>query len=216
MNASAYLERHGWRGAGTSLDAGGQGLTKPLLVSQKQNLLGVGATTKATQWDTWWSTSLDCSLQRLQVANAKASKPAAARTEMKDGAAPNLEPPRSASSKPRQYGGFVREEDLEGTTKAPAHGTAATSGTALTSELGGRRESEALQETTSKRSKRKRRKESGVAAEDASKSAAAASNGATSGLPAIDSQDPDAVAAKRKRKEDRRRAKRSKVAAAPG
>ena len=119
MDAGAYLQRHGWRGSGTPLGQSGRGITKPLLVSQKQNVLGVGATTKATQWDQWWSTSLDSSLQKLQVARKKAENPNADSNEQKR--KPASEPPHPAPAQVGQkglYGGFVKGPGLGGTFPA--------------------------------------------------------------------------------------------------
>lgn len=64
MNASAYLKGHGWRGDGFSLDASDRGLAKPLLVSHKLDLAGLG-TKKNDFSNQWWLTSFDKSLQAI-------------------------------------------------------------------------------------------------------------------------------------------------------
>jgi hypothetical protein len=42
MNAESYLRAQGWKGSGHSLDATGRGIKKPLLISHKQDQLGLG------------------------------------------------------------------------------------------------------------------------------------------------------------------------------
>ncbi len=68
MNTSAYLQSQGWLGAGHSLptSSGHPGLSKPLLVSQKRNLHGVGKKTH-THADQWWARAFDSSLKGLNV-----------------------------------------------------------------------------------------------------------------------------------------------------
>ena len=116
MDADAYLRKHGWRGSGAALGQSGAGLAKPLLISQKQNKLGLGATTSATQWDTWWSSSLDSRLQKLQVVSA-ATTPAAIPTppstpSTAEEVDKSLPGPRG---KKRLYGGFLKGAGLQGT-----------------------------------------------------------------------------------------------------
>ncbi|TKA58956.1 hypothetical protein B0A49_11901 [Cryomyces minteri] len=64
MDASAYLQRHGWRGSGHSLDRTGNGLKKPLLISKKVDVLGVGIK-KHDVSDQWWMRAFDNSLKEL-------------------------------------------------------------------------------------------------------------------------------------------------------
>ncbi|KAJ9648239.1 hypothetical protein H2199_001092 [Coniosporium tulheliwenetii] len=56
MDAAAHLKRHGWRGHGHSLDRHDRGIKKPLLISQKADLFGVG---KKKQLGTGKQTALD-------------------------------------------------------------------------------------------------------------------------------------------------------------
>lgn len=66
MNAEALLKKHGWRGAGHSLDTSGRGIKKPLLISHKQDQNGLGH--KKAAWktdDQWWMRAFDESLQNL-------------------------------------------------------------------------------------------------------------------------------------------------------
>lgn len=68
MNAHALLTSQGWRGSGHSLHAHNDsiGLARPLLVSQKQNTLGVGKKQHRTS-DMWWMNAFDKSLQGLDT-----------------------------------------------------------------------------------------------------------------------------------------------------
>ena len=42
MDANAYLRKQGWKGSGHSLDGYGRGIKKPLLITHKQDQLGLG------------------------------------------------------------------------------------------------------------------------------------------------------------------------------
>lgn len=64
MDSHAYLKGLGWRGEGHSLDYHGRGLKKPLLVSQKIDLLGLGRK-KHDVADQWWLRALDSSLKDI-------------------------------------------------------------------------------------------------------------------------------------------------------
>jgi nucleolar protein TMA23 len=68
MDAHAYLTRQGWRGKGHSLHHSSDsiGLARPLLVSQKQNTLGVGKKQHKTS-DQWWMNAFDKSLKGLDA-----------------------------------------------------------------------------------------------------------------------------------------------------
>jgi nucleolar protein TMA23 len=65
MDASGYLKKHGWQGSGHSLDGNGRGLKKPLLVSKKVDVLGVGLNKHAAVSDQWWLRAYDQGLQAL-------------------------------------------------------------------------------------------------------------------------------------------------------
>ena len=73
MDAHALLTSQGWRGKGHSLHAQNDsiGLARPLLVSQKQNTLGVGKKQHRTS-DMWWMNAFDKSLQGLDTSTAGA------------------------------------------------------------------------------------------------------------------------------------------------
>lgn len=68
MDAHALLKSQGWRGTGHSLHPTNDstGLTRPILVSRKQNNLGVGKKQHNTS-DMWWMNAFDQSLKGLDT-----------------------------------------------------------------------------------------------------------------------------------------------------
>ncbi|WPG98865.1 protein tma23 [Acrodontium crateriforme] len=65
MDAKAYLESQGWRGEGHSLDQTNKGLKKPLLISKKVDVLGVGLNKHAAVNDQWWLRAFDEGLKNF-------------------------------------------------------------------------------------------------------------------------------------------------------
>lgn len=65
MDTQAYLKRHGWRGDGHSLDTTDRGIRRPLLVSKKVDVLGVGLNKHAAVSDQWWMRAFDEGLKKL-------------------------------------------------------------------------------------------------------------------------------------------------------
>jgi nucleolar protein TMA23 len=65
MDTTAYLKRQGWKGDGHSLDHSGRGIRKPLLVSKKIDVLGVGLNKHAAVSDQWWMRAFDEGLKSL-------------------------------------------------------------------------------------------------------------------------------------------------------
>lgn len=63
MDASAYLKRHGWRGLGHSLDSTDNGLKRPLLISKKVDVLGIGINRHDVIADQWWMKAYDSGLK---------------------------------------------------------------------------------------------------------------------------------------------------------
>ncbi|KAK3672785.1 hypothetical protein LTR78_007371 [Recurvomyces mirabilis] len=59
MDARAYLQSQGWQGDGHSLDHTGRGIKKPLLVSKKVDVLGVGVNKHQAVSDQWWLRAYD-------------------------------------------------------------------------------------------------------------------------------------------------------------
>lgn len=68
MNAEALLKSQGWRGLGHSLHHSDDaiGLKRPILFSQKQNVLGVGTNTHRTS-DQWWMNAFDQQLKGMET-----------------------------------------------------------------------------------------------------------------------------------------------------
>lgn len=68
MDAHALLTSQGWRGTGHSLHATSDdtGLRRPILVSQKKNVLGIGQKQHRTS-DMWWMNAFDKSLKGLDT-----------------------------------------------------------------------------------------------------------------------------------------------------
>ncbi|ESZ98088.1 hypothetical protein SBOR_1544 [Sclerotinia borealis F-4128] len=68
MNAHALLTSQGWRGSGHSLHHSSDtiGLSRPLLVSKKDNVLGLGKKQHKTS-DMWWLNAFDASLKGLDT-----------------------------------------------------------------------------------------------------------------------------------------------------
>ena len=66
MNAEAYLRKQGWQGSGHSLDHTGRGIKKPLLITHKNDQLGLGKKKAShTTDDQWWLRAYDQSLQTI-------------------------------------------------------------------------------------------------------------------------------------------------------
>ncbi|KAL8762986.1 MAG: hypothetical protein Q9184_001136 [Pyrenodesmia sp. 2 TL-2023] len=115
MDTTAYLTRQGWRGTGHALHPSGNGIKKPVLLSKKNNLLGVGKGTHDAQADQWWSRAFDETLRSIN-----GDGPAKKATEAPDAAAAT----RSAfyaskwNGSGGLYGNFVRGNGLKGTLEA--------------------------------------------------------------------------------------------------
>ena len=65
MDAADLLKRQGWRGDGHALSHTGNGLKKPLLVSKKVDVLGLGVNKHAAVSDQWWMRAFDQGLKDL-------------------------------------------------------------------------------------------------------------------------------------------------------
>ncbi|KAK5113968.1 hypothetical protein LTR62_003091 [Meristemomyces frigidus] len=63
MDARAYLSSQGWLGDGHSLDQTGRGIKKPLLVSKKVDVLGIGLNKHQAVSDQWWLRAYDQGLK---------------------------------------------------------------------------------------------------------------------------------------------------------
>ena len=66
MDASAHLRKFGWRGLGYSLDQRDRGLARPLLITHKTDILGLGSKNqRQKQADQWWLNAFDTALRDL-------------------------------------------------------------------------------------------------------------------------------------------------------
>ena len=113
MDASAYLTRQGWQGDGHSLHPNGRGIKKPLLISRKPNLFGVGKKKNDTHTDQWWARALDDSLKGLDV--SKSENPDVMNSIAASRRALLGSPNTTVGKWGRLYDGFVRGEGLNGT-----------------------------------------------------------------------------------------------------
>src|SRR5436309_3380311 len=112
MDTARYLKSQGWLGVGHALSAG-KGLSKPILVSQKLDVLGLGKR-KHNQADQWWARAFDNSLQGLQVQQgdigADGTNGVTVTQTEKDGLLESL-----AAGNGALYSMFVKGEGLAGT-----------------------------------------------------------------------------------------------------
>jgi nucleolar protein TMA23 len=112
MDAAKYLKSQGWLGAGHTLSTG-KGLSKPLLVSRKSDVLGLGKK-KRNHADQWWARAFDDSLDGLEVRQgdigADGTKGVTVKQTKKGGILEGL-----LAGKGSLYSMFVKGEGLVGT-----------------------------------------------------------------------------------------------------
>ncbi|MCJ1423929.1 hypothetical protein MMC29_001814 [Sticta canariensis] len=115
MDTVAYLTRQGWLGSGHSLDPSGHGIAKPLLISKKSDLLGLGKPKIDVHADQWWARDFDTTLKRLNVSTDGA--PETPENVALERESQPVERSVLGSSKRRfdLYGHFVQGEGLSGT-----------------------------------------------------------------------------------------------------
>ncbi|MCJ1339303.1 hypothetical protein MMC09_004592 [Bachmanniomyces sp. S44760] len=114
MDTSAYLSRQGWRGTGHPLHHTGRGIKKPLLVSKKSNVLGIGNKPHAAQSNQWWSRAFDDSLKCLKVGQDDSSHDGSTEPVASVQTNPKATPTRWTSHG-GLYRNFVQGEGLQGT-----------------------------------------------------------------------------------------------------
>lgn len=73
MDTAAYLTNQGWLGDGHALHHSGRGITKPILVSQKQNVLGIGKKKHDAHADQWWARAFDATLKGINATKDQAT-----------------------------------------------------------------------------------------------------------------------------------------------
>ena len=74
MNPEAYLTNQGWRGHGHALHYSGRGIIKPLHLSQKANVFGVGKKQHDAHADQWWARAFDDTLKGLNTSKTEATE----------------------------------------------------------------------------------------------------------------------------------------------
>ncbi|MCJ1386375.1 hypothetical protein MMC17_009501 [Xylographa soralifera] len=116
MDTTAYLTQQGWLGSGHALHPTGRGIRKPLLVSQKPNVLGIGKKKHDAYADQWWARAFDNSLKGLEVGKHGIT---GATESVKFGTWGVLDMIKAGEGKSAGtgdlYAGFVRGEGLSGT-----------------------------------------------------------------------------------------------------
>ncbi|KAH0565803.1 hypothetical protein GP486_000795 [Trichoglossum hirsutum] len=112
MDTAGYLKSQGWLGAGHTLTAG-KGISKPLLVSRKLDVLGLGKK-RHDYADQWWARAFDNSLEGLEVQQgnlgADGTREVTVTQKRKGGLLEGL-----AGGKGALYSMFVKGEGLDGT-----------------------------------------------------------------------------------------------------
>lgn len=117
MDAAAYLTNQGWPGDGHALHYSGRGITKPVHVSQKANVLGVGKKQHDAYADQWWARAFDDTLKGLNTSKSEAT----GKTEqaLNASGAQTLQLVGTGAPKRISQGGlysnFVRGQSLSGT-----------------------------------------------------------------------------------------------------
>ncbi|KAL8858852.1 MAG: hypothetical protein Q9178_004656 [Gyalolechia marmorata] len=111
MDAAAYLTNQGWRGSGHSLQPNGQGISKPLLVSRKTNVLGVGKKAHDAHADQWWSRAFEETLRSLNGQTTTKRNTTSGEANAKS---LGIVPTRWTTNG-GLHGSFVRGEGLKGT-----------------------------------------------------------------------------------------------------
>ena len=67
MDTAAYLSSQGWAGHGHALHYNGRGIKKAILVSQKNNVLGIGKKKYDVHADQWWARAFDETLKGIHA-----------------------------------------------------------------------------------------------------------------------------------------------------
>lgn len=117
MDAAAYLANQGWQGNGHALHHSGRGITKPVHIPQKANVLGLGKKQHDTHADQWWARAFDDTLKGLNTSKNEAT----GKTERVSlgSSAQALRIARTGGTKRtgqgNLYSNFVKGESLNGT-----------------------------------------------------------------------------------------------------
>lgn len=120
MDTAAYLTKHGWLGPGHSLHPNGHGIKKPIHITEKLDVLGVGKKKHEIHADQWWARMFDSTLKDLQIGenqfleNPEASSATSTGQNFDD--LPRQQPNIIQTSS--LYRNFVKGESLVGTIEA--------------------------------------------------------------------------------------------------
>lgn len=110
MDVRKHLRGLGWGGDGHSLGKNATGIKKPLLISHKRGLHGLGAKSqKESQADQWWLNAFDNALKDIGTGKESA-----------------LSKVKDAGGKGSLYGFFVRGQPMEGTIGLEEDGSEGT------------------------------------------------------------------------------------------
>lgn len=117
MDTAAYLTKHGWLGAGHSLHPNGNGIKRPIRMTEKLDVLGVGKKKHDIHADQWWARMFDTTLKDLQIGeNQSVTTPdtAVATSKSKHFDVLPHQPPNIVQTS-SLYNNFVKGEGLVGT-----------------------------------------------------------------------------------------------------
>ncbi|KAH6669375.1 hypothetical protein B0J14DRAFT_598531 [Halenospora varia] len=222
MDAHALLTSQGWRGTGNSLHptSNSVGLSRPLLVSRKDNTLGVGKKQHKTS-DMWWMNAFDSSLKGLDTSKQG--------TVVQTVTSGGLDMVKRGGSKfagtaagGGLYASFVRGECLSGTITPETETSLSTESTANTTpaESGTSTPVEAELKKSKKEKRRKEEKKSGKETKEERRARKAAKRAARAkeeaevieGPERPQEEDEERTETKEERKERRRLKKLAKEA----
>lgn len=122
MDTAAYLTNHGWRGNGHALHHSGRGITKPVIVPRKADLLGVGRKKHDAQADQWWARAFEDTLNVLSTTKDETTgKTNGIVLDAGSKASQVARKSRARFGQSGLYSNFVRGESLCGTLEEKDH-----------------------------------------------------------------------------------------------
>lgn len=208
MDARAILASQGWRGTGHSLHKSDDsiGLSKPILVSRKNNTRGIGRKSHVTS-DQWWLNAFDEQLKSLDTSNKTSIVQTKKNTKLESLLTAGAGKYKGANA---LYACFVSGGMLEGSLEWKSEGdsTDATPEAEATPVR-----TETKEERRARRAEKKRRKAEKSARKLAKKSATAAAAGKSLEKKDKSKKDPKKSSKKRatpETKEERRARKEAK------
>ncbi|KAF7911053.1 uncharacterized protein EAF01_002561 [Botrytis porri] len=212
MNAHALLTSQGWRGTGHSLHHSSDtiGLSRPLLVSKKDNLLGVGKKMHKTA-DMWWLNAFDASLKGLDTSKegqVKVQEGGGLEMVVKGGS-------KWVGGKGGLYSFFVRGETVGGTMEDREKEKKAMD--IIVEEEKSRkgknkkRKGEERKESKEERRTRKEKKRAERASKSAAKEAKKIKEGKENKTPSASSTDSEKTETKEERRERKERKRQKKL-----